>query len=402
MIEHEFPGLKKGIVYLDSACSALKMKSAVDAFRKVCYWGGCGGKRTTHIISQKVEEYFEYARNTIANFINADYNEIIFTSGTTDGFNKLSSSVELKKGDEVVLSAVEHNSVFLPFLERSKRDKFKINIIPLSNFTPDIHRFEKMLNPNVKVICLSMASNIFGGTINVSDFIRISRKKTPNAFIFLDAAQYIPTHHVNVKSLDCDALCFSGHKLGSPYGIGVLYIKRESMKKLNPLYRGGGTVKMIRKNGNAFDVEYLENYQGFEAGIQNYAGAYALATAVRKLNEISYEKIRNHISDIIIYAKKRLSKINAIKVIGTNIEEGSIISFIPLRKEFNIKDFEIFISMSKPKIALRTGRMCADLACIYSKIDSVVRISFFIYNTKKDIDILLEKLEQYITESCKS
>ncbi len=395
MIEKEFPSLKRRAIYLDSACSALKMRSAIDAFREVCEWGGCGGKRTIHIISQKIEEYYYLARKRVADLINSTPQEIVFTSGTTDGFNRIASSLVLKPQSQIIVSALEHNSVFLPFYEKSRREKLELSIIPISDFEIDFNVFEKMISKKTSVICITMASNIFGGRVDVENLIKISRMKNPHTLIILDAAQYAPTHRIDVKKLDCDVLCFSGHKLGAPYGTGVLYIKKDVMKKITPSYRGGGTVKRISKKGNKINVQYLEDYKGMEAGVQNYAGAYALSVAMKKISDLGYEEIRKHISSLVKYAFDKISSNRYIKILGKNLEEGSIVSFTSLNRKFSIKDFEIFASLSKPPLAFRTGRMCADLACIYSKINSVVRISFFIYNSQNDIDKFAQTLEEY-------
>lgn len=396
MNEKEFYYNRKTGIYLDSACSALKMRCGIEAFEEVCRWGGCGGKRTTHIFSQRVEEYFKKARATIASFLNAKENEIVFTSGTTDGFNRLASSIPIKEGEKIIISALEHNSVFLPFYERAQKEKARLVIIPLKDFKPDFEFFKKAVNKKTAVVSLTMASNIFGGSLDLKRFITFTREKAPQALILLDAAQYITSHKVDVKEIDCDALCFSGHKLGAPYGIGVMYIKEEAMKKLKIRYRGGGTVKEVKLCGKKIEVDYLDGYYGFEAGIQNYSGAYALSKVIERLDEISYQRIRTHIRGLVEYAYQRLSEIDEIKIVGDNITEGSIISFKPKNKRFLVKDFEIFASQQKPPIAFRTGRMCADLACIASGIKEVIRISFFIYNSKDDVDIFLETLRDYL------
>ncbi|MCX7905767.1 MAG: aminotransferase class V-fold PLP-dependent enzyme, partial [Elusimicrobiales bacterium] len=380
MFEKDFYIKSKEIAYLDSACSALKLKKALKAFEEVCKWGGCGGKRTTHLYSSKVEEYFSNSKIIVSKIINSEPNEIIFTSGTTDSFNKIANSTFHHSGREIIISALEHNSVFFPFYEKSKREKYKLTIIPLKNYKPDLEIYKNKISKNTSIVALTMASNIVGGIVNVEDFIKITKEKAPNAFIILDAAQYITSHKIDVKKLNCDALCFSGHKIGAPYGIGVLYVKKESLNKFNYSYRGGGTVKETNFINKKIDIKYLDFPQGFEAGIQNYAGAWALATALKKLNDISYEKIRNHISCLIKHSIEKLSKIKDINIIGSNLEEGSIISFIPKNKKFSMKDFEIFTSLQKPTVAFRTGRMCADLACKELNISGVIRLSFFIYN----------------------
>ncbi|MCX7905207.1 MAG: aminotransferase class V-fold PLP-dependent enzyme [Elusimicrobiales bacterium] len=396
MFEKDFYIKSKEVAYLDSACSALKLKLALKAFEDVCSWGGCGGKRTTHLYSSKVEGYFTNSKKIISQIINSEPNEIIFTSGTTDSFNKIAQSIFLHEGKDIIISSLEHNSVFFPFYEKAKREKYNLVIIPLKNYKLDLDTYKKIISKKTSIVALTMASNIVGGSVNVEDFIKITKEKAPNAFIILDAAQYITSHKIDVKKLDCDALCFSGHKIGAPYGIGVLYIKKESLNKFNYSYRGGGTVKSIIFNNKNITIKYLDFPQGFEAGIQNYSGAWALAIALKKLDDISYYKIRNHISSLIRYTIQRLSEIENITIIGSDLEEGSIVSFIPNNKKFSIKDFEIFTSLQKPTVAFRTGRMCADLVCKQLNIHGVIRLSFFIYNEKRDIDIFIDILKKYL------
>jgi cysteine desulfurase/selenocysteine lyase len=278
----EFPILKTNpsLVYLDNACSALKMKSAAyEQLKILLEFGSCGGERGVHLLARGIEEKYQIARKYIASSINCSENEIIFTSGTTEGFNILANSFNFKEGDEIIISGLEHNSVFLPFYRIAKIKKLKLKIIPLKNFNPDPLEFKKMITSKTRVLCLSKASNIFGGTVETDEIVEIAFRK--NIKVFMDAAQYAPTHKIDVEKLKVDALCFSGHKIGAPYGTGVLYIKNELYDFLSSSKLGGGTIKEIKKENGVIKVEFLKEYKNFEAGIQNYAGVSALSIAYK-------------------------------------------------------------------------------------------------------------------------
>jgi len=397
-IKNEFISLKlnPNIVYLDSACSALKMKSAVDAQNEVLIkYGSCGGERAIHLLARKIEEKYSNARTNISNLINAKESEIVFTSGTTESFNILANSFMFKEEDEVIISGLEHNSVFLPFYKVCLNKKIKLKIIPIKDYQPEIKEFKKLITKKTKLLCISKASNILGGTVNTDEFVYLAHKN--NIKVFMDIAQYAPTHKTDVKELKADSIAFSGHKIGAPYGTGVLYIKDDLYDFLSSSRVGGGTIKEIKKMNGIIKVKFLEGYKSFEAGIQNYSGAYAMSIAYEKLNKIGFKNIRNHISELVSFAKEELLKIKGIKIIGKDIENGSIVSFISENKNFSNPDFALFISNYKGKnIAVRYGRMCADLACINCNINSAIRLSFFIYNNKEDVDIFITALKNYL------
>lgn len=394
-IKKEFPASDKPFVYLDSACSALKMKSSADAqLRFLLDYGSCGGKRAVYKNALRVEELYESARLNIAEFINAQMNEIVFTSGTTNGFNILANSFKFKAGDEIVISGLEHNSVFLPFYRISQEKGLKLKIIPIKNYQPSFDEFKKLVNKRTRVLCISKASNFFGGIVRTEEIV--SYAKRCGIKVFIDCAQYVSSHSIDVKKLGADAIAFSGHKIGAPYGTGVLYINDSLYRFLNSSAVGGGTVKDISISNGKIDVRFLDKFYSFEGGIQNYSGAYALSVALRKLDEISYIEIRKHISSLVKYALAELNKIAGINIIGDSLDEGSIVSFTSSNKKFSYPDFSMFLSSQKVPVSVRYGKLCADLASINTAIKSVIRLSFFVYNTEDDVDIFIKYLKEYI------
>jgi len=397
----EFPILDrkingKKIIYLDSACSALKLKYSAQAqMDYLLEYGSCAGKRSTHYLSELAEEKFHYAREKIAYFINSLSEEIIFVSGTTEGINLAANSLLLNKSDEIVISGLEHNSVFLPFYRLSKEKGIKLKIIPLKNYQPDFSSFKKILNKNTKLLCITAASNIFGGDVKYEKFLNEAQRM--NIPVLMDCAQYAPSHKIDINKMG-DIIAFSGHKMGAPFGTGVLYIKKDLMFKMNSSKLGGGTIKSANFSGKNIKVELLKNYMSFEAGIQNYAGIWSLFKTMEFLNQIGMENIRKHISNLAIYAFEKLSSIKEIQILGSDFDKGSLISFKPLLKNFSVQDFSIYLSDDLPDyiIAIRCGKLCADLPSLYSGIDNVIRISFFIYNSEKDIDVFVDSLKKYL------
>jgi selenocysteine lyase/cysteine desulfurase len=403
----EFPalGLRLGgrkMIYLDSACTALKMKSAAQAQKDFLLdLGGCGGRRSSHALSGAVEAQYSAARAAAAEFTGAaSPEEIIFTSGTTEAANLFAGAFPFTpKKNEVILSPLEHNSVFLPFYNLSKTGRIKLRVIPLKGFQPDLDAFARMLSRRTALVCATRASNFFGG---VTDFGKISAlAHGAGAAVFADDAQYAPTHAVMAAGSGADALAFSGHKLGAPFGTGVLWMKRGMLARLKPFKVGGGVVKSVEFSGRGFKAEYLPDHQGFEAGIQNYSGAIGMARAFRVLKNIGPEAIREHARALSRRACSALAGFRRIKILGEpgDLERGALVSFVPVKGAFNPADLNIFLnSRFKDRfIAVRTGRHCADLVSLMSGISGTVRLSFFIHTSKDDIDAFAEALGEYLS-----
>ncbi len=390
------------MIYLDSACTALKMKSAAEAQKEFLLdLGGCGGRRSSHALAGAVEEKYAAARASAARFTGAaSPEEIIFTSGATEAVNVLAGAFPFTpKKNEVILSPLEHNSVFLPFYNLAKAGKIKLRVMPLKDLKPDMRALETILTGKTALVCAARASNFFGG---VTDFARMaSMAHSAGAVIFFDDAQYAATHPVNAAVSGADALAFSGHKLGAPFGTGVLWVKKTLLARLKPFKVGGGVVKSVEAAGSKFKVEYLRDYQGFEAGVQNYAGVFAMAQAFETLSALGHEAIREHMAELVTYACGRLRGFKEIKVLGEeeDLKRGALISFVPAGRSFSPSDLNIFLNTYYKDrfIALRTGRHCADLASLNSGLSGTVRLSFFIYTSKPDMDDFTLALQKYLS-----
>jgi len=408
-LEKEFPALKsrfggRKLVYLDSACTALKMRSSAAAHEAFLLERGfCGGKRSAHLPAAAVEEAFFEARRTVARFIGAARaEEIIFTAGTTDAFNLFLSSFPFEGSrKEVIISPLEHNAVFLPLLNMSKQGRIRLRVIPLKNWAPDFAAYRKLLSRKTALVCLNRASNIFGGLTDSAPFARLA--KASGAKVFLDVAQYLPTHAENVRSAGADACAFSGHKLGAPFGTGALYVERSLMERLVHSKAGGGTVREVSRTPGGFRVEYLNGYQGFEPGVQNYAGAVALAKAADILVHAGLPAIRERVADLVTYGLKRLLPLKAVRVEGdvSRLHLGSIIPLVPAAPWFSAADFNLYLNhgLKNMVVALRTGRHCSDLAALSSGANDVIRLSFFAYSRRADIDAFASAVEAYLAAS---
>ena len=406
-LTREFPALERRcggrrMIYLDSACTALKMKSAAEAQKEFLLdLGGCGGKRSSHALARAVEDKYTAARAAAAEFVGAaSPGEIIFTSGTTEAVNIFAGAFPFTPAkNEVILSPLEHNSVFLPFYNLSRAGKIKLRVMPLKDLKPDLAGFGRMLNKKTALVAATRASNFTGG---VTEFGKIAAMaRAAGAAVFADDAQYAPTHSVRAQESGADALAFSGHKLGAPFGIGVLWVRAGMLARLKHFKVGGGVVKKVDFSGRGFKVEYLGDYQGFEAGIQNYAGAVGLAKAFETLKAVGPEAVRAHMLTLSRHAFAALAGFRQIKILGEpgDLERGAMLSFVPVKGAFAPADLNIFLNnYSKDRfVAIRTGRHCADLASLLSGIVETARISFFIHTSKDDIDAFVEALDKYLS-----
>ena len=240
----------KRLVYLDSACTALKPRRVAERLSDFySNWGGCGGKRSPHLLSQQVEEWFMSARLAVAAFLRADgANEIVFTSGTTEAANLIARAFPYDSGRrEVVITDLEHNAVALPFLEAARRGEIDLKICRAEDGRLDLNRLESMISKRTALLAVTHASNVMGGVVPVAEAAKLARRA--GARTFVDDAQYLATHSEDVSTLGADFVAFSGHKLGGPFGLGVLWGREQELNRLNHYKVGGGTIKSLAWDG---------------------------------------------------------------------------------------------------------------------------------------------------------
>ena len=393
-IRRDFPILSeevhgKPLVYLDNGASAQKPSAVIDQISKTYETGYANVHRGVHYMSQIATDAMEDARRKAQMFLNAaDEKEIIFVRGATEGINLVASSwgrANLQEGDEIILSVLEHHSNIVPWQIVAEQTGAVIKVVPIDDagiFLMD--EYEKLLSEKTKMVAVTHVSNALGTIVPVEDVIRLAREK--EAFILLDGCQAAPHLPVDVQALDVDFYVFSGHKLYGPSGIGVLYGK-EALLEAMPPYQGGG--EMIDRV--TFEkTTYAELPFKFEAGTPHISGIIALGSAIDYLNGIGFDAIAEHEHGLLEYATERLTEMNSIEIVGTAPEKAAILSF-------NIQDVhphDVGTILDHDGIAVRTGHHCAQPVMDRFDVAATVRASFGLYNTKSEVDALVEGIKR--------
>ncbi len=409
-IRAEFPALSSRIegrelVYLDSACTALKPRAVAERMREFYLgWGGCGGRRSTHLASQQVEAWAQEARRSVADFIGADSpNEVVFTSGTTEAVNILARAFPFEgRRREVVLTDLEHNAVFLPFYEAAQRGEAELRILRSREGRVDLEALEDAISDRTALVAVTRASNVYGGAQPMAGISRMAHRR--GAFLMADCAQYLSSHRENVQEANLDFAAFSGHKIGGPFGVGVLYGKEHLLNRLRPAKVGGGTVQSLLWSGGMPEVRYLDAPARLEAGVGNLAGIVGLSEALRFLAGLPSAALRAHVGGLARRAAQGLGRFPQIRVLGTpeQLAQGALVSFHPVHEGFSPADFNLFLNheLEGRFIAVRVGEHCAHLLHQSLGIPATVRLSFFAYNSPQEVDWFLEALEAYLRAAC--
>jgi len=391
-IREDFPVLQqkihgKPLIYFDSSCMSLRPKQVIAAMNEYYEkFPACAG-RSIHSLSQKVDEEYRKAREVVAKFIGAKAEEIIFTRNTTEGINLVANSLGLKSGDVVVTSDIEHNSNLLPWQMLSKKGVVH-KIAKSKNMQFDGSNFLDTLDKNVKLVSFVHTSNLDGYTFPVEEIIRTAHDN--GSLVMLDSAQSVPHKKIDVKKLDVDFLAFSGHKMLGPSGIGVLYGKKDLLKRLNPFIVGGDTVA----NSTYETCEMLEAPEKFEAGLQNYAGAIGLAAAMKYLEKVGMRDIEKHEERLNEIITDGISGIKGLKIIGPQSPKlrGGIISFVV--EGINPHDIAMMLD-STAGIAIRSGAHCVHSWFNANNLPrGSARASLYLYNTEEEAKIFIDKLQE--------
>ena len=395
-IRSQFPLLKakvcgKPLIYFDNAATTQKPQKVIDRISAYYSAENSNIHRGVHHLSQVATQDYEDARIRIKNYIGATKeNEIIFTKGTTDGINLIASSYGalMKKGDEVLISAMEHHSNIVPWQLLAERKGIVLKIIPIhQDGTLDMKGFEEMLNDRTKLVSITHISNTLG-TINPIETI-IERAHEFGAKVLVDGAQSIQHGKVNVAQLDCDFFVFSGHKIFGPTGIGVLYGKASLLESMPPYQGGGDMIKRV-----SFEkTSYNELPFKFEAGTPNIIGGIALGTALEFMESIDTAQAFSFENELLQYAEKELLQIENLKIYGTAELKTSLVSF----NVGSIHPFDIGTLLDKQGIAVRTGHHCTQPLMDFYGIPGTIRASFSIYNTKEEVDLFIHALKRALT-----
>jgi cysteine desulfurase/selenocysteine lyase len=378
------------LVYLDNAATTQKHQSVIDAVSQFYEKENSNIHRGVHYLSQLSTNKFEQTRECVKDFINAQHtHEVIFTKGTTDSINLLAFcySKILKKGDEVIVSEMEHHSNLVPWQMCCDYSQAILKVIPITSTGElDMSFFKKELNSKTKLVALTHISNSLGTINPIEKIIELTHQT--DAKILIDGAQAAAHVNVDVQRLDVDFYCFSAHKLYGPTGVGVLYGKEELLNMLPP-YQGGG--EMI-KDVSIHKTTYAGLPHKFEAGTPNIAGVIAFKNAIEFIKDIGVKKMKDHEDSLLKYATLKLENIPSLSIIGTAAEKSGIISFIIS----DIHHYDLGLILDKLGVAIRTGHHCTQPVMKKMNISGTSRISFACYNTKKEVDYTVECIKKAI------
>ena len=400
------------LVYLDNAATIQKPQCVVDAIVEAYSHWNSNIHRGVHHLSQVATGKHEEARQAVADFIGArSKEEIIFTKGTTDSINALAFCIgELKiknyeltitnyisEGDEIIVSGLEHHSNIVPWQMLCERKKAVLRHIPLlPDLSLDMEAFAGMLNDKTRLVSVAQVSNVLGTIQPIEEIIRLAHAR--NIPVCIDGAQSVPHMPVNVQSLNCDFLVFSGHKLYGSTGIGVLYGKKEWLEQLPPHEGGGEMINHVRWSGTT----YNELPYKFEAGTPNFVGSWALKTAIDYIGGIGWEAIEAHERELTAYCEEQLAvmgeglPVTGIRIYAQGRPKAGVISFNVYNGEELIHPFDIGTLLDQQGVAVRTGHHCAEPLIDEIGVPGTVRVSFGLYNDKNDVDAFIAALKKAI------
>ncbi|MFH1161273.1 MAG: cysteine desulfurase [bacterium] len=393
-IRSDFPILKQQVygrplVYFDNAASTQKPRQVLDAIRQYYEEDNCNIHRGVHFLSVKATEAYEEVRRELADFIHARHpHEIIFTRGTTESVNLIASSFGkkyIREGDEIILSVAEHHSNFVPWQQLCLERGATLKFIPIhEDGSLDMQGFRTLLSERTRLVAIAHISNVLGTVFPVKELISLAHEH--DVPVLVDGAQSVAHMHVDVQELDADFYCFSGHKLYAPMGIGVLYGKERWLEELPPYQMGGEMIKEVFFTHTTFNELPFK----FEAGTPNVEGVMGLSAAIKYLNGIGMEAIEGWEHELLEYGTRRLLEIEGLRIYGTSPAKASLISY--LLKDIHPYDTGMIID--KLGVAVRTGHHCAMPLMEFLGIPGTIRASFSFYNTKEEIDRLIEATQK--------
>ena len=395
-IRRQFPVLSrevkgKSLIYFDNAATAQKPQVVIDAL--VNYYTGYNANihRGIHTLAEEATAAYEATRDAVTRFINASAREeVIFTRGTTEGINLVAYTwgrQNVKAGDEIIISTIEHHSNIVPWQILCEEKKAILKVIPISDSGELLMgEYEKLLNEKTKLVSIVHVSNALGTVNPVKQIIELAHEK--GAVVFVDGAQSSVHLDIDVQDMDCDFFAFSSHKLYGPTGVGVLWGKKNLLETM-PVFQGGGEmIKEVTFQGTIFnDLPYK-----YEAGTPNIADTIAFKAALDFVSEVGKEKIRKHEDELLAHATMQLEQIPGLRIIGQAREKTSLVSFIVDK----VHPQDLGILLDNRGIAVRTGHHCAQPCMIRFDIPGTVRASFAMYNTKEEIDELVTGLRKAI------
>jgi cysteine desulfurase/selenocysteine lyase len=377
----------KPLVYFDNAATTQKPKQVIKALQKYYEVDNSNIHRGAHTLASRSTDYFEQTRILIKDFINAPSpEEVIFTKGTTESINLVATSFGRKfiqEGDEIIISTLEHHSNIVPWQILCEEKGAVLKIIPVyDNGELDLEAYQQLLSEKTRLVAVVHASNALGTINPVKEMIELAHSF--GAKFLLDGAQSTAHLEVDVQELNCDFLTFSAHKIYGPTGVGVLYGKRELLEAMPPYQAGGEMIKEVSFRKTTYNTIPYK----FEAGTPNIADVIAFGEAIRFVNQLGKQRIREHENRLLKYANEKCAGIKGFVPIGTAKEKVSVLSFVIN----NMHPFDVGMMLDASGIAVRTGHHCTQPLMERLKIEGTVRASFAVYNNMEEIDRLAESL----------
>lgn len=393
-IREDFPILSRKIydrplVYLDNGATTQKPLCVLDAMREEYLNVNANVHRGVHYLSQQATDLHEQAREKVRKFINAgSVNEIIFTRGTTESLNLVVSSFcdgFMSEGDEVIVSVMEHHSNIVPWQLQAARKGISLRVIPMNDKGELLlDEYEKLFTERTKIVSVTHVSNVLGTVNPVKEIVRIAHEH--GVPVMVDGAQSTPHFAVDVQDIDCDFFAFSGHKMYGPTGVGVLYGKEDWLDRMPPYQGGGEMIESVSFEKTVFEHLPFK----FEAGTPDYVATHGLATAIDYISSIGIDNISRHEQELTRYCMERMQEIDGIRLFGTANGKDAVVSFLV----GDIHHLDMGTLLDRLGIAVRTGHHCAQPLMIRLGIQGTVRASFAMYNTKEEIDVLVEGIKR--------
>lgn len=393
-IREDFPILSRKVydrplVYLDNGATTQKPLCVLDAMREEYLNVNANVHRGVHYLSQQATDLHEQAREKVRKFINAgSVNEIIFTRGTTESLNLVVSSFcdgFMSEGDEVIVSVMEHHSNIVPWQLQAARKGISLRVIPMNDKGELLlDEYEKLFTERTKIVSVTHVSNVLGTVNPVKEIVRIAHEH--DVPVMVDGAQSTPHFAVDVQDIDCDFFAFSGHKMYGPTGVGVLYGKEHWLDRMPPYQGGGEMIESVSFEKTVFEHLPFK----FEAGTPDYVATHGLATAIDYISSIGIDNISRHEQELTKYCMERMQEIDGIRLFGTANDKDAVVSFLV----GDIHHLDMGTLLDRLGIAVRTGHHCAQPLMIRLGIQGTVRASFAMYNTKQEIDVLVEGIKR--------
>lgn len=393
-VREDFPILSRKVydrplVYLDNAATTQKPLCVLDAMREEYLNVNANVHRGVHYLSQQATDLHEAAREKVRAFIGAaKTEEIVFTRGTTEAINLVASSFceeMMKEGDEVIVTDMEHHSNIVPWQLQANRRGIVVRHLPFDEKGDlCLDQLEQMINERTKLVSMAHVSNVLGTVNDVKHVTTIAHKY--GIPVLVDGAQSTPHFHVDVKELDCDFFAFSGHKMYGPTGIGVLYGKEEWLERLPPYQGGGEMIDKVSWEQTTFERLPFK----FEAGTPDYVATHGLATAIDYISALGLDQIATHEQMLTHYCMEQMSTIDDMRLFGTSAHKDAVVSFLV----GNIHHLDMGTLLDRLGIAVRTGHHCAHPLMTRLGISGTVRASFALYNTKEEIDMLVNGIRR--------